>query len=58
MSDCLNATVVSKLERRRHKLAGEASMGIGQRRQLFLDAGKAHVFDDAGLALRPVSEAR
>ena len=35
------------------RLAGEATMRIGERRQLFLDAGKAHVFDGNGLALRP-----
>ena len=35
------------------RLAGEAIMRIGERRQLFLDAGKAHVFDRDGLALRP-----
>jgi multiple sugar transport system ATP-binding protein len=35
------------------RLAGEATMRIGERRQLFLDAGKAHVFDGNDLALRP-----
>jgi multiple sugar transport system ATP-binding protein len=35
------------------RLAGEAIMRIGERRQLFLDAGKADVFDGDGLALRP-----
>ena len=35
------------------RLAGDAIFPIGERRQLFLDVGKAHVFDSDGLALRP-----
>jgi multiple sugar transport system ATP-binding protein len=36
------------------RLAGDAVFAIGERRQLFLDANKAHVFDSNGLALLPV----
>ena len=35
------------------RLGGDAAMRIGERWQLFLDAGKAHVFDGDGVALRP-----
>ena len=35
------------------RLGGDADMRIGQRCQLYLDAGKAHVFDGHGVALRP-----
>ena len=35
------------------RLAGEATIPIGERRKLFIDVGKAHVFDDNGIALRP-----
>ena len=35
------------------RLSGEAIIPIGERRQLFLDVGKAHVFDSDGLALSP-----
>ena len=35
------------------RLAGDAIFPIGERRQLFLDAGTAHVFGSDGLALRP-----
>jgi multiple sugar transport system ATP-binding protein len=35
------------------RLAGDAIFPIGERRQLFLDAGMAHVFGSDGLALRP-----
>ena len=35
------------------RLAGDAIFPIGERRQLFLDVGKAHVFDSDGLALSP-----
>ena len=35
------------------RLAGDAIFPIGERRQLFLDLGMAHVFGSDGLALRP-----
>ena len=35
------------------RLAGDAIFPIGERRQLFLDAGMAHVFGSDGLALSP-----
>jgi multiple sugar transport system ATP-binding protein len=35
------------------RLAGDAIFPIGDRRQLFLDAGMAHVFGSDGLAMRP-----
>jgi multiple sugar transport system ATP-binding protein len=35
------------------RLAGDAIIPIGERRQLFLDLGMSHVFDGDGLALSP-----
>jgi len=35
------------------RLPGDAVFSIGERRQLFLDTGMAHVFGSDGLALRP-----